>query len=124
MIKKFFFSTIILISTLTNAQIHEVGIQLGGSNYIGDIGPTNYIRPNGFAGGVIYKYNLNPRIALRGTFTYFDISSDDADANNAGREERNLQFNNSLYELAAGLEFSWFEYNLSTDDQTHTPYLY
>jgi hypothetical protein len=30
----------------THAQIHEVGVFLGGSNYIGDIGPTTYISPN------------------------------------------------------------------------------
>jgi hypothetical protein len=29
----------------THAQIHEVGVFLGGSNYIGDMGPT-FISPN------------------------------------------------------------------------------
>jgi hypothetical protein len=28
------------------SQIHEVGVFLGGSNYIGDIGPTTYIASN------------------------------------------------------------------------------
>jgi hypothetical protein len=28
----------------THAQIHEVGVFLGGSNYIGDIGPTTLFR--------------------------------------------------------------------------------
>ncbi len=123
MLKKFLFSTIILISSLASAQIHEAGIQFGGSNYIGDIGPTNYIRPNDIAIGVIYKYNLNPRVALRGTFTYINISSKDADSNNSGRQQRDLQFNNSIKEFAAGLEFSWFDYNLDTQDKTRTPYI-
>lgn len=123
MIKQFLFAVILLASISTSAQIHEVGIQIGGSNYIGDIGPTHYIRPNKMAFGVLYKYNLNPRIALRGNFTYFNISSDDADANHPDRVERGLNFTNSLYEFGAGIEYSFFEYNLNTLDKTHTPYI-
>ncbi|GAB1308487.1 hypothetical protein KH5_11700 [Urechidicola sp. KH5] len=123
MIKQFLFTVILLASISTSAQIHEVGIQVGGSNYIGDIGPTNYIRPNDLALGILYKYNLNPRIALRGNFTYFGISSNDADSNHPGRADRGLSFNNSLYEFGAGVEFSFFEYNLDTQDKTHTPYI-
>ena len=64
MLKRFIFILIIGMTTFTNAQINEVGVFLGGSNYIGDIGSTNYVNPNDFAFGVIYKYNINPRIAL------------------------------------------------------------
>ncbi len=123
MIKKFIFSTLILMSTFATAQIHEAGIQLGGSNYIGDIGPANYIWPNSYAVGVIYKYNLNPRVALRGTFTYFDIKSDDADSKNEGRKSRNLHFSNTIKEFAVGVEYSWFDYNVSSQDHTSTPYI-
>jgi hypothetical protein len=123
MIKKFLFSTLILMSTFASSQIHEAGIQFGGSNYIGDIGPTNYIWPNSLAVGVIYKYNLNPRVALRGTFTYFDIKSDDANSKNAGRKSRNLHFSNKLKEFAVGVEYSWFNYNVSSQDHTNTPYI-
>jgi len=123
MIKRFFFSAAILMATFATAQIHEVGIQIGGSNYIGDIGPTNYIRPNSFAVGAIYKYNLNPRTALRGTFTYFDIKSDDANSDNIGRQTRGLNFNNSIKEFAVGLEFSWFNYNGGKYARTNTPYI-
>ena len=123
MVKKFLFCTIILITTIASGQINEAGIIIGGSNYIGDIGPTNYIYPNKLAAGVIYKYNLNPRIALRGTFTYFDISSKDADSDNIGRQVRDLEFTNSIKELAVGVEFSWFEYDLSSFEKARTPYI-
>jgi hypothetical protein len=35
-----------------NAQINEIGVLLGGSNYIGDIGKTNYINPKDVAFGI------------------------------------------------------------------------
>lgn len=111
------------MTTIGNAQIHETGIFLGGSNYIGDIGATNYILPNNFAGGIIYKYNLNPRIALRGTFTYAQITADDADSKNAGRKLRDLRFTNTIKEMAVGMEFSYFEYGSESKSLQYTPYI-
>jgi hypothetical protein len=46
-----------------NAQIHEVGVFVGGSNYIGDVGLTNYISPNKPAFGLLYKWNISKRHA-------------------------------------------------------------
>ncbi|MDT8416717.1 MAG: DUF6089 family protein [Lutibacter sp.] len=122
--KKFIlFTTIVFITMTSKAQIHEVGFFVGGSNYIGDIGPEYYINPNNIMGGVIYKYNLNPRIALRGTFTLAQLTADDADATNKARFDRGMRFTNSLKELAVGVEFNYFEYNLDDYRKTQTPYL-
>lgn len=107
----------------SKAQINEVGLFVGGSNYIGDIGPEYYINPNNFMGGVIYKWNMNPRISFRGTFTYAQISSNDADATNKARFNRGMRFTNSIKELAVGVEFNYFEYNLNDYKKTQTPYL-
>ncbi|PHR71150.1 MAG: hypothetical protein COA67_06870 [Lutibacter sp.] len=123
MVKKFLFITFIGMSTIATAQIHEAGIFLGGSNYIGDVGSTSYIYPNDFAGGIIYKYNLNPRVALRGTLTYAQITADDADSKNVGRKLRNLSFTNTVKELAVGMEFSYFEYGSESRSLQHTPYI-
>ena len=122
--KKFvLFTAIVFITMTSKAQINEVGLFVGGSNYIGDIGPEYYINPNNIMAGVIYKWNLNPRIAFRGTFTYAQISSDDADATNKARNINDMRFTNSIKELAIGIEFNYFEYNLDDYQKTHTPYL-
>lgn len=122
--KKFILFTAIVFITMTSkAQINEVGLFIGGSNYIGDVGPEYYINPNNIMGGVIYKWNLNPRIAFRGTFTLAQLSSDDADATNKARYDRGMRFTNSIKELAIGVEFNYFEYNLDDYQKTHTPYL-
>jgi len=115
--------TFICVTTSSKAQINEIGFFVGASNYIGDIGPEYYINPNNFMGGVIYKWNMNPRIALRGTFTYAQISSNDKDATNIARYNRGIGFNNSIKELAVGVEFSYFEYDISDYQKTNTPYL-
>ena len=117
------FITFICVTITSKAQINEIGFFAGGSNYIGDIGPEYYIYPNNFMGGVIYKWNMNPRISLRGTLTYVQIGSDDADATNRARQIRAIRFKNSLKEFAVGMEFNYFNYNLDNYKQTATPYL-
>jgi hypothetical protein len=58
---------------MPHAQIHEVGVFLGGSNY-GDIGPTTYISPNRPAIGVLYKWNKSPRHSYRFSYTQSKIT--------------------------------------------------
>lgn len=105
------------------SQIHELGFFVGGSNYIGDIGKTTYINPNNFSGGLIYKYNLNPRLALRGAFTYIDISADDKNSDNEFRNPRGYKFSNTIKEFAVGIEYNFFEYNTREIKTSHTPYI-
>jgi len=113
----------ICITSISWSQINEIGFFIGGTNYIGDIGKTNYILPNKIGAGVIYKYNLNPRIALRGTFSYLPIEANDENATNSIRQNRNFNFKNTIYELAVGIEYNFFEYEISSSDKTFTPYI-
>lgn len=111
------------ITITSKAQLYEAGIFVGGSNYIGDIGSEYYIKPNSLMGGVIFKWNSNSRVAFRGTFTYAQIKADDKYATNRARYYRGIGFTNTIKELAVGLEFNYFEYDLSDFRKTHTPYI-
>jgi hypothetical protein len=44
-----------LFAFTMNAQIHEIGVFLGGSNFIGDVGSTTYIAPKEPAFGILYN---------------------------------------------------------------------
>ncbi|WP_298363413.1 DUF6089 family protein [uncultured Lutibacter sp.] len=121
--KIFFFIAFICLTTTSHSQINEIGIIVGGSNYIGDVGSETYINPNSLMGGVIYKWNLNPRISLRGTFTLTQLEADDTDSSNNYRFSRGISFKNNLKELAIGMEFNYFEYNLDDFRKTRTPYI-
>ena len=39
------------------AQIFEVGVFAGGSNFIGDVGATQFVNPNKLAFGGLFKWN-------------------------------------------------------------------
>ncbi len=122
------FSLLLFIVTINVSlgQIYEVGFFLGGTNYIGDIGSEYYINPNRVGGGFVFKYNINPRIALRGNFSYFPLFDDDANATSSFRRERDFKFieTNNVFELAAGVEINFFDYqNATKDNLQHTPYI-
>ncbi|MBY0485968.1 MAG: hypothetical protein K2P85_02070 [Flavobacteriaceae bacterium] len=114
----------ILGLTKLNAQIHEVGVFLGGSNYIGDVGKTNYINPNELAFGFIYKWNRSPRHAWRISYTQSKITANDLDSKVPGRYKRGYNFENNIKEVSAGLEFNFFDFNLHEFGRIVTPYVY
>ena len=111
------------ISSISLGQMYEAGISIGGSNYVGDIGRTNYIYPNKIAAAAFFKYNLNPRMALRATYSYLPIRANDLDADTNFKRDRGLHFSNTINELAVGLEYNFYEYDISSDDKSWTPYI-
>lgn len=115
---------LLIITNFAQAQIHEIGVFAGGSNYIGDVGKTNYIAPNEPAFGILYKWNKNPRYSWRFSATRSKISGNDADSDLNSRKERGLYFENTLTELSAGFEFNFFDFNLHNPPFFATPYLY
>jgi Domain of unknown function (DUF6089) len=116
---------LVLFPVMTlHAQIHEIGVFVGGSNYIGDVGPTTYIAPNEPAIGILYKWNKSPRHAYRFSYTQSKIRSNDLDSKEAGRNLRGYQFENNIKEFSAGLEFNFFDFNLHNMKTQITPYVY
>ncbi len=120
---KILFFLLVSFSSIFIGQVHEVGLTLGGSNYVGDVGRNNYIYPNKPAAAVFYKYNWNPRIALRATYSYIPIQGNDLNADTKFRKDRGFNFTNTINEFGVGLEYNFYEYDLSSDDKTWTPYL-
>jgi len=116
--------TFIFLFQMANAQIHEIGVFAGGSNFIGDVGKTNYIAPNEPAFGILYKWNKSPRYAWRFSVVHSKVKGDDADSDLASRQERGLVFENSITEFSAGFEFNFFDFNQHKSGFISTPYLY
>ena len=118
--------TLLLFICITSnclSQIHEIGFFVGGVNYVGDVGRTNYIHPNDTGVSFLYKYNINPRMAIRGNYSNFSISGDDADSENTIRQQRGFSFKNSINEFAVGIEYNFYEYYFSSKDKFSTPYI-
>lgn len=124
MIRSFLALLLLIVSATAAAQINELGIFAGGSNYTGDLGPTNYIAPNDAAIGLIYKWNRSPRHSYRFSFTQAKLSAKDVKSDETGRQQRGYEFKNDISELAAGIEFNFFDFNLHEPDFKVTPYVH
>ncbi|MGO3181347.1 MAG: DUF6089 family protein [Aequorivita sp.] len=123
---KYFATVILILSTALSAhsQTWEVGAMIGGANYIGDIGSTNYINPNDLALGGIVKWNRSTRHSFRASFLYAKLKGDDANSNNSRRQQRGYSFENSIKEASVGLEYTFWDYDVHNGRFIHTPYLY
>lgn len=114
----------ILSINLNYAQINEIGVYVGGSNFIGDVGATTYIAPNAPALGLLYKWNASKRHSWRASIIYSDLKAFDSKSDDPRRQQRDYTFDSNLLEISAGLEFTFMDFNLHTGEKVFTPYLY
>ncbi|MCH1432775.1 MAG: DUF6089 family protein [Flavobacteriaceae bacterium] len=113
-----------VITTSAYSQFHELGLFLGGSNYIGDIGTDRYIDPNSPALGLVYKWNVTDRYSLRGGFTFTKLTETEYNNNDLNRFRRSYKVDNNIQEATVGIEFNFKEFNLHDADFNFTPYLF
>lgn len=103
----------------------EVGIFLGGSYYIGDLNPAvhfgQFTKP---AGGVIVRYNLNPRLSARANLLFGGMEAHDAFSTSAAQQQRNLSFKSKLTELSVYLEFNFLDYQIGNEKRKFSPFLF
>lgn len=118
------FFTLLVMGHIATSQIHEAGILAGGSNYIGDIGATNYVSPNNIALGVIYKWNISSRYSYRASFMYARIQGMDSKSDIPSRQNRNYTFKNNIREVSLGMEFNFLDFDLHRFGLTITPYVH
>ena len=105
------------------SQIYEVGVFVGGSNFIGDVGATNYISPNQLAIGGIVKWNRSPRHSFRASLIVSDLEGIDSTSDDPRRIERGYSFKTGIMEISAGMEFTFLDFNLHNPTPKITPYL-
>lgn len=115
----------LFFQNVITAQINEIGVFWGGSNFVGDVGKTNYIAPNEPAFGIVYKWNKSPRHSYRFSYTQSTITANDLDSEVPGRNLRGYRFKNNIKELTAGMEFNFFDFNLhEVLKRKITPYVF
>jgi hypothetical protein len=120
--------TIIIISIFitqhTHSQINELGVYVGGSNFIGDVGATNYISPNELAFGAVYRWNRSTRHSYRASLIFSDLKGNDAKSDDPRRVQRDYNFTNKILEASVGMELTFFDFDLHSGRKLATPYLY
>jgi hypothetical protein len=106
-----------------NRSRSEFGFLVGGSYYIGDLNQYSHFKNTNFAAGVLYRFNVHSRLAIRANLTYGSIEASDAESKFALLRNRNLSFQSKIYELAGGVEFNYFPFQIGHSKYRGTAYL-
>ncbi len=102
----------------------EIGLQVGGAGYIGDLNPINPLKISGHSVGGFIKANFDPYWALSFNYTNGTIRADDAKSSYAQFRQRNLSFYNNLHEFSLLVDFNFFDYFSGGGFKRFSPYLY
>lgn len=125
--------TSVLVLLTTNAAFTQIenfasrssiGFMVGGSYYIGDLNKYKHFDNTNLSLGLIYRYHLNSRLELRGTFRYGKVEAYDSESGRADQVARNFSFESKLFELAGGIEFNYLDYKIGNKDYFFTPYMF
>ena len=121
---RIFATTIILLqlSLASIAQTWEVGLNLGGANYLGDLAPSLALNQTGIMSGISVKKNYSGYFSLNGSITYGRISG--SDANFKVNQPRNLNFRSDLVEASFVYEFNFQKYVIGLRAKKFSPYVF
>jgi hypothetical protein len=128
---KAFFSGILLILLLAvpfnqiSAQRKaDIGVIGGVSYYMGDINHTRHFYAPSPAGGIIFRYNLNPRNSFRFSGIYTSLKGNDSDFEDDFQWRRNRHFKTSIIDLSLSTEFNFMSYQpTKLRKDRYTPYI-
>lgn len=105
---------------------YEAGGMTGGSFYFGDANYSGLFKNMNLMGGAVWRYNLNPRMAVKTSLAVARISGSTADTENRF-PGGDTDFSRTLYDLGAQFEYNFFAYGEGTGyKRTHrlTPYIF
>lgn len=122
--KKIFIAIIAFTSFLPlRAQRNEIGLMLGTSYYLGDLNPSKQFLLTKPAGGVIYRYVINRRWAVKINGLFGSIAGNDAVSK--FNEKRNLSFKSNIFEISSQVELNFLPYMTgNTEKDYFTPYIF
>ncbi|MFK8044996.1 MAG: DUF6089 family protein [Crocinitomicaceae bacterium] len=121
----FIFGSVQLFGQSNNfKKAFEVGVFGGGAYYIGDLNPTKHFVYSEPAYGAVVRFNLSKRHSFRLTGTYATISANDANSADPWQVNRNLNFQSTLFEVAAGFEVCLLPYAINDLKNRFTPYFF
>lgn len=107
-----------------SAQYNEIGVQIGLSNYVGDLSEYK-LKSDGYGSliGVFGRRNFTKHLSGKVSFLKGEISGDDQFAKSLSIQERNLNFRSNVLELSVTGEYNLSPYNIRAK-QTGVPYVF
>jgi hypothetical protein len=104
------------------SQDLEIGLTGGGMYYLGDLNPGQHFKGTNVAFGVIARYTLDTRWAVRLNAIYGKVKGDASTS--SFLPERNLNFTSNVTDIGAVVEFNFLPYFTGSFKSSVSPYIY
>lgn len=108
--------------SLSGQRKSDYGVFGGVSSYLGDINPNKLLYSPLPAAGIFYRYNLNPRQAIRANIFFGGIRANDLDFSNSFQQVRAASFSGLVGEGVLQFEFNFLPYSTEGKRWDYTPY--
>ncbi|OFX59329.1 MAG: hypothetical protein A2046_12985 [Bacteroidetes bacterium GWA2_30_7] len=101
----------------------DLGILAGVNYYQGEFNQSiPFYSPN-FAAGILFRYNIDSRYAIRMSINMGALSGSDSKSTSNYQNKRNLSFSTSLIDYTLQGEFNFFEFVPEDEKKRITPYV-
>ena len=103
----------------------ELGVMAGGCFYMGDANFSAPLTNGAMAGGILARYNLNPRMVVKGDLAVGKLQGSTQGGKNTF-PQGNATFSRTVIELGAQFEYNFFAYGSGAgykDSRRMTPYV-
>ena len=122
---------IMLIAGMSAQELEyamELGVMAGPSFYMGDANLNGFYKNVTMAGGLMGRYNINPRMALKFDLAYGSVKGDATNGANKfpETEGQEWKFNNSLFDAGCQYEICFWGFGTGGGYKGHkrlTPYI-
>ena len=120
------FLSLTSLSLFAQDYKYEIGAGGGTASYMGDANKSSLFKNMGPAAGIVLRYNVDYRWAVKANMTWANVSGSTRGVENVFPDDAQLSFDTDLYDLGGQLEFNFFPYSDKYDylnTERLTPYL-
>lgn len=124
--KSHFFSLLALFFYLPvwGQAVHELGAGVGGTFFLGDVGPYGVSAPKRMQYSGFYRYQTHPHYALRVNFAQGSFAASDNESGLPERQDRNMSFSTDFWEVSLRGEIFYLPQKMRSSSRQFSPYLY
>jgi hypothetical protein len=90
---------------------YEIGGMAGTSMYLGDANEASLLRGWNMAGGLIYRYNLDFRWALKANLLMGKVAGNTGNEANVFPDQAQVAFKRNFFEVGGHVEFNFLPYS-------------
>lgn len=100
----------------------EVGLQIGGAYYLGELNKVPFKNTKIAAAG-FFRHNFNYRYSVKGVLSYAKFGTTDSSHSNAYQRQRNYSFKRNCFSLDILGEFNFLPFVAGDKKRPYTTYL-